>query len=112
MSRSTDSAFLDGTLVLLTSPYRRRVLFALSDRSPLTETAAAAAVSASEELDDDLDVLRLKLVHSHLPKLVGHGYVEWDLDTGVIRRGPNFEEVTPLLRSFGDPDPFADRARG
>lgn len=110
MSQSTDSAFLDGTLVLLTSPYRRRVLSALSDRSPLTEVTAAAAVSASEELDDDLEVLRLKLTHSHLPKLVKHGYVEWNLDAGVIRRGPKFEEATRLLRSFGDPS--ADREGG
>lgn len=39
----------------------------------------------------------LQLRHTHLPKLVDRGYIEWDPDTGEISRGPNYHEIEPLL---------------
>lgn len=109
----SDPVFLDGTLALLTSPYRRSVLFALSERSPLAETEVATALAASDTLDDDPDLLRSKLVHSHLPKLAKGGYVDWDIDAERLRRGPNFDDITPSLRTFvASEDESADRRAG
>lgn len=105
MAQSPDSAFLDGKLALLTSPYRRRVLFAVSERGPLAEDEVAAALFSAGVTDDpDPDVLKLKLVHSHLPKLAKEGYIEWDPATERLRRGPNFDDVAPLLRAFDRPE--------
>jgi hypothetical protein len=38
-----------------------------------------------------------RLHHVHLPKLTAMDYVEWDAAEGVVRRGPAFEELEPLL---------------
>lgn len=103
MAQSTDSAFLDGKLALLTSPYRRRVLFVVSERGPLAEDEVAAALVA-EGVGDDPDVLKLKLLYSHLPKLAKEGYIEWDPDAERLDRGTNFDDIAPLLRAFADSD--------
>jgi hypothetical protein len=38
------------------------------------------------------------LVHQHLPMLEDQGYVEWDLETNSISRGPNWDQIGPLVR--------------
>jgi hypothetical protein len=52
--------------------------------------------------DADETVLQSELVHSHLPKLEDMGYIEWDRDTGKIRKGPNWNEIAPLLELIHD----------
>lgn len=51
-----------------------------------------------EGVDDDL----LRLHHVHLPHLTEHGYVEWSRDAGLVRAGPRFDEVRPLLELLAD----------
>ncbi|WP_425556836.1 hypothetical protein [Haladaptatus pallidirubidus] len=41
--------------------------------------------------------MKTQLQHTHLPKFADKGYIEWTPNTGTIRRGPNFEEIAPLL---------------
>ena len=54
---------------------------------------------APAEADDaDLNRLKAELQHVHLPKLAEAGYIDWDAKTQTIRRGPNFNEIAPLLR--------------
>lgn len=104
MFSSTDSSLLDAELEVLTSPYRRRVLLAVSDRSPLDETTLTAEAFARDDVSDDPDVLRMKLLHSHLPRLAKRGYIEWDPKAEVVRRGPNFADIEPLLGVVTGPD--------
>jgi hypothetical protein len=46
---------------------------------------------------DDSETVKMKLIHTHLPKLADAGYIEWDRETGTISKGPNFDEIEPLL---------------
>lgn len=46
--------------------------------------------------------------HVHLPKLAEYDYIDWDRDAHVVTRGPDFDDVRPLLQLLDDhPD---DRA--
>jgi hypothetical protein len=35
--------------------------------------------------------------HTHLPKLEESGFIEWDQERNIVRKGPQFEEIQPLL---------------
>jgi hypothetical protein len=43
------------------------------------------------------DVLQTELVHRYLPKLADTGYITWDRTTNEISKGPNWDEIAPLL---------------
>ena len=82
----------------LRDPIRRRVLFAVSDRGLREGDEFTLNAFASAEMGEvDPDILRVRLFHSHLPRLVEEGFVEWEPDDGTIRRGPAFDEIAPLL---------------
>lgn len=52
--------------------------------------------------------IRVQLYHRELPKLADAGYIEWDQETNVVSRGPNFAEVEPLvqlLKEYNTPYP-------
>lgn len=48
----------------------------------------------ANEFEDPIVVAEL-LHHTHLPKLEAANIIE--IDDGVIRRGPNWDEIEPLL---------------
>jgi predicted transcriptional regulator len=97
--RGTDSPSLDTLLTLLGDRHRRRVVTALTGDSPRSVETLVDA------MEGDPRKLELALVHNHLPRLRGAGVVEWEQDAGVVRRGPQFDTVEPvveLLRSNPD----------
>lgn len=47
--------------------------------------------------DRNPEALRIKLRHTHLPKLDSMGLINWDRDRSTIRRGGRFEHIDPLL---------------
>ncbi|WP_458189837.1 DUF7344 domain-containing protein [Haladaptatus sp. NG-WS-4] len=55
-----------------------------------------------EWADDELRRLETQLRHVHLPKLADDGYIEWNPGTETIRRGPNFDDIAPLLTLMDD----------
>jgi len=91
---------LDRMFDALSHPYRRRILVLLDEHNPRDADEFSVEDLATE--DDDLELLTSELYHAHLPKLAEAGYIEWDEDTQVIRRGPNFAEIAPLLRLMTD----------
>lgn len=91
----TASRALDDVFDALEDPYRRRVLLALFERGSREGEVVRPPELASD--DEDLTELRTVLYHCHLPKLDANGYIEWNPDTGRIRRGANFEELEPFL---------------
>lgn len=89
---------------ILSHEYRRRVLMAVAQKNPQDEDDITSE-SVADEHEPDGDVLehvRLQLRHSHLPKLAEAGFVDWDADSGIVTRGPRFEEIRPLLRLMHD----------
>jgi len=85
------SSRLDSVMNALMKPERRLVLLELLD-----EPTDASIASITREISgDDADT---KLYHAHLPKLADHGYIEWDMDSKTVSRGPNYPFVEPVLR--------------
>lgn len=80
----------------LADDHRRNLLVALREENPQD-----AAVHGSTDGDPgSLKTARrveTTMYHTHLPKLVDYGYIEWDTGTGEIVKGPQFEELQPLL---------------
>ena len=76
-------------------PYRRRILFLVSDYSDRDADHVAL-----EDVSVDVggsDLLLTDLHHRHLPPLAEADYVTWDRQARTVSRGPNFEEVEPLV---------------
>lgn len=46
--------------------------------------------------------VRLELLHNHLPKLEACGFIDWNPQSNVVVRGPNFEDIDPYLRHIYD----------
>lgn len=91
---------LDSVLTLLGDVHRRRIVTALVDEDART---VEDFVTSAEEVDPR--TLEIALVHKHLPNLRDAGVIEWQMDTGIVRRGPQFdavETVVGLLRSNQD----------
>lgn len=86
---------LDQVFEMLSHPYRRRMLTMIGERNPRGGDEFTMAELA--EPDSDLSVFTQDLYHSHLPKLADAGYIDWDRENDVIRRGPRFAEVAPLI---------------
>ncbi|MDG5820787.1 ArsR family transcriptional regulator [Natronococcus sp. A-GB7] len=87
---------MDTVLNVLENQYRRRVLVALLEHNP-QDAEDPKTPSDSELADEDLETLRIHMTHTHLPKLEVSGFIEWERDTNSIRKGPNFDEIQPLL---------------
>ncbi|MHC3437489.1 DUF7344 domain-containing protein [Natrialbaceae archaeon A-gly3] len=45
----------------------------------------------------DLESLMIHMRHMHLPKLEEAGFIEWDQERNTVEKGPQFEEIRPLL---------------
>ena len=87
------AAGFDQSLEALSNPRRRRLLTRLKDQNPLEDDS----FPGERDAGNDPDRVLLEMHHSHLPKLVDSGFVDWDREEGVLRRGPRFDEVAPLI---------------
>ena len=83
LSRQTDKI-----LETLADHQRRVVLLLLRHGDAETE---------GDLLFRNNDETKAALVHNHLPKLEAAGYIEWDKESGTIEKGPEFDEIEPLL---------------
>lgn len=80
---------------MLANSYRRRFVLTLLAHTPEDETHNLSMMADDAE---EFEELYLKLYHQHLPKLEEANVIEWDRDENVVRKGPAFEELVPLLR--------------
>lgn len=86
----------DTVLHVLENQYRRRLLVALLEHNP--QDADNPQIASEIELaEEDLESLSIHMTHTHLPKLEESGFIEWDWDTNSVRKGPQFDEIQPLL---------------
>ena len=103
MTRVTDPASLDVAFDVLSDSRRRDILEAVADHNPRdVDEFTSGGVASADENGADPERVRTELHHVHLPKLAAQGYVEWDPNAETIRRGPNFDDIAPLLRLLGE----------
>lgn len=76
---------------------RRRILVELLDHNPVGQTETIAKTDVRKK-----EVREVQLLHVHLPKLDDMGYIVWDRDHGNIVKGPNWEEIEPVIRLLSD----------
>ena len=111
MGEQMPSPSTDTILDALSDVHRRRVLVRLLDHNPQPveqlSTASRDAYETNTGLVDEFltgtleingaDNESIRLYHCHLPKLVDYGFIEWDRDENETHKGPNFDEIRPLL---------------
>ncbi|MFB6301808.1 MAG: ArsR family transcriptional regulator [Haloferacaceae archaeon] len=88
---------VDRAANLLRDRHRRRILLGLSDGRVEREADVALRKPDQEEVESDLRA-------THLPMLEKEGIIEWDRESGEIRKGPNFDEIEPFLRLLQEHD--------
>ncbi len=89
----------DDMVDALADVQRRKLLVALLEHNPQDDSAVVIADSESES--DAVERL-VSMQHVHLPKLTDYGFIEWDEDTHEVMKGPNFDEIRPLLELLDD----------
>lgn len=98
MSTRLMTGSLDEMLDALAHVQRRKLLTSLLEHNPQDDTPA--------DVGDWSDVTtaerEIEMAHHHLPKLEEQGYVEWDRRTHDVVKGPDFEEIRPLLELLVD----------
>lgn len=101
VSEASDKPSMDTVLDVLAARYRRRLLMALLEHNPQDDDDTQIPID--EALDEeDAKSLRIAIKHGHLPKLEELGFVEWSRDENLVRKGPRFEDVKPLLELMDD----------
>lgn len=95
-----ESLQLDQLLVSLSRSRRRSILFALAEDNP-HDTDEFTFPDFNTE-DEDFELFAAEVTYDHLPQLDRAGLIEWDQDSDTITRGPNFEDVRPLITLIHD----------
>ena len=96
---ASSSDFDIGPVSALSNSRRRQFIFALINQHPIDSDDLA-----SKRLFHDGDTvaeLQDELTQTHLPLLDEAGFIEWDRETGMVSKGPRFDEIQALLDSMG-----------
>ena len=100
MDPRPDTTEFDSAVEAISHRYRRRLLLALLEHNPQDDDDAQEAENALGTVagaGTDETLIETELVHNHLPKLEELGYITWDREDGAISKGPNWDEIEPLL---------------
>ncbi|WP_158057919.1 transcriptional regulator [Halorussus halophilus] len=81
---------------------RRTLLLALLESNP--QDAGFESPTGHSVLTDAEQREQIEMFHIHLPKLEDHGYIEWNEETDQIVKGPQFDEIRPLLECIASDD--------
>ena len=75
--------------------HRRRLLVTLYEHNP---QRTDEAISKNLQIGDaEQDELEAQFYHNHLPRLDAAGFITWNQERNEITKGPNFDEIRPLL---------------
>nr|WP_121744666.1 transcriptional regulator [Natronorubrum halophilum] len=47
--------------------------------------------------EEELANLLIEMQHTHLPLLEEYGFIDWDRENREVTKGPEFDEIRPLL---------------
>ena len=100
MSDRGPQSGIDTVLDALGNPYRRQLLVALLDHNPQDDDDRDPLDVLSDE--EEARVLESELLHAHLPKLDDRGFITWDRSTNKISKGPQWDEIAPVLKLMHD----------
>ncbi len=87
---------LSDMFAVLADKNRRRVLTALLEHNSQDDHPPQLPDDIIPE-SADVESLMIHLHHAHLPKLERAGFIEWNRAENTVRKGPQFEEIRPLL---------------
>jgi len=87
-----------GIYEALVHPYRRRLLLAMlkADRHGVAYPNPLEFAPVVQ--GDPGKSRRIAMTHNHLPKLDDMGIVRWDRAEEELSKGPEWDEIEPLLR--------------
>lgn len=97
MKSSGQAILFDDMVDALADIRRRKLLVALLEHNPQDEPGVVG-----EEGEVEAAKKLLEMRHVHLPKLADYGLVIWDEEAHEVAKGPNFDEVRPLLELLDD----------
>lgn len=100
---TNDPTDIDRLFRVLGDPRRRRILARLRDADPGTELDDSPEKLGLD--DEPPDELEISLVHVHLPKLAEAGAIAWDREAGIVRRGPRFGAIEPMIDLVEEVEP-------
>lgn len=95
-----DPTPLGDLLDVLSNSYRRELLVALSDHNPQEDDDRDPLNILSDAVEPGSSAI--DLFHTHLPKLDSLGYIEWNRDTNEISKGPEWEQIAPVIKLLHD----------
>lgn len=87
---------LNQALKALSCPVRRRILLALDKHHPRDVGEFQSEEFRPAEMEPAS--LPIRLHHEHLPYLDEAGFIIWSHATNTIMKGPEFEELQPLMK--------------
>ncbi len=87
----------DRLLEALAAEPRRQIVDALLD-APVGEPVPLPEAAANPAVETDLERVRTRLLHHHLPLLERERIVQWDREPLCAYRGCNFEDAEIVLR--------------
>lgn len=90
-------SMLDDHLRILADAHRRTILTSLLEDSPHSVSPSRADGGSETGDVESRERTRIELRHVHLPRLEQSGLIEWNRESDTVARGPEFEEIVPLL---------------
>lgn len=99
MTIGTETVSFDDIVEAMAHIQRRKLLLALLEHNPQDDEPVIIADSDSEA---DAVGRLISMNHVHLPKLVEYEFIEWDKETHEVIKGPQFDEIRPLLELLDD----------
>lgn len=97
MTQVGKTSSFDEMLAAVADTHRRTLLLALLEENPQDESPVG-----NDDSDDDAVEQLTQMRYVHLPKLVEYGFINWDKEASEVTKGPNFEEIRPLLELLRD----------
>ena len=97
---ATAPDLLNESFKALSHPRRRKMLTQLYDHNPREEDEFSKESLIGD--GESADRVLLEIHHRHLPSLEEAGFITWDQEEDAIRRGPNFDEIAPLIELMNE----------
>lgn len=96
-ARDGDHEFTSELFNCLRKKPRRQILFQLLDHDRQEDLRVPDDIPAE---DHDPETHHVQLVHHHLPVLEENGFIRWNREADMIRKGPKFDPVKELLEAI------------